>query len=351
MTTRARLVVTGLVAAGALAATALLVGGRPAAPAAKPSPTSLVTISRGDLSVRLNMTGFLGYADSRQVTNHLAGIYTWLPAAGALVEPGEVLYRIDGAPVVLLSGSAPPYRGLGKGDSGADVRQLNAALAGLGYGTDRKSERFGGATRAAVEKLQQRLGIARSGRLELGQAVFMPGAVRVGPVTAVAGDGAGPGQPVMTVTGTRRVVRLNLPIGQQTYVKAGDAVVISLADNQSVKGEVTAVAAAAVPPSQQTGPDPTVPVEITPSEPDKTGQLDQAPVRVAITTETTRDALSVPINALVALAGGAYAVEVAAADGKRSLVSVTPGMFDDVAGLVAVSGQLAEGMRVVVPAA
>ncbi|MFI6320364.1 peptidoglycan-binding protein [Nonomuraea sp. NPDC050556] len=347
MSTRTRLAVAGVVVAGVLVAGAQLLADRPAAEVVKPPATSLVTISRGDLSVHLNVTGFLGYAGAGQMTNHVAGIYTWLPASGALVKPGEVLYRVNGTPVVLLEGSAPPYRGLGKGDSGADVKQLNAALARLGYGTDPRSKRFSAATEAAVKR-----GVAPSGRLELGRAVFLPGTVRVARVQGVAGGGAVPGQPVMTVTGTSRVIQVNLPAGQQAYVKAGDTVVVTLPDGQPVDGKVTQVAAVAIPPSQETGPDALVPVEIAPSDPAKTGTLDQAPVRVAITTETTPDALSVPINALVALAGGGYAVEVVGGGGARKLVTVTPGMFDDVEGLVAVSGdQLAEGMRVVVPAA
>jgi hypothetical protein len=64
-----------------------------------------------------------------------------------------------------------------------------------------------------------------------------------------------------------------------------------------------------------------------------------------------RDALAVPVNALLALAGGGYAVEIADGDGSRHLVPVTPGLFDDATGLVQVTGSgLSAGQRVVVPA-
>ena len=57
-----------------------------------------------------------------------------------------------------------------------------------------------------------------------------------------------------------------------------------------------------------------------------------------------------PVDALLALAGGGYAVEVAAGR-VHHLVAVTPGLFDDADGLVQVSGRgLAAGQRVVVPA-
>jgi hypothetical protein len=60
----------------------------------------------------------------------------------------------------------------------------------------------------------------------------------------------------------------------------------------------------------------------------------------------------VPVNALLALAGGGYAVEVVNAAGVHRLVPVSLGLFDDADGLVQVSGSgLRAGQHVVVPAA
>ena len=62
-------------------------------------------------------------------------------------------------------------------------------------------------------------------------------------------------------------------------------------------------------------------------------------------------ALVVPVNALLALASGGYAVEEVEGNGSRRLVGVTVGLFDDSLGLVQVRGSgLAAGQRVVVPA-
>ena len=56
-----------------------------------------------------------------------------------------------------------------------------------------------------------------------------------------------------------------------------------------------------------------------------------------------------PIDALLALAGGGYAVEVAEGRVHR-LEAVSLGLFDDADGLVQVSGQgVSAGQRVVVP--
>ena len=100
------------------------------------------------------------------------------------------------------------------------------------------------------------------------------------------------------------------------------------------------------------GPDsgPTVPVQIRPTDPTAAGSLDQALVEVAITDQTVHNVLAVPVDALLARAGGGYAVEVVAGDGTHHLVRVSLGLFDDAAGMVQVSGPgLAAGQRVVVP--
>ena len=85
------------------------------------------------------------------------------------------------------------------------------------------------------------------------------------------------------------------------------------------------------------------------THPKAAGKLNQAPVTVTVTTGSVSDALTVPVDALLARPHGGYAVEVVSG-GRHHLVTVTPGVFDDAAGLVAVSGAgLSPGQRVVVP--
>jgi hypothetical protein len=87
------------------------------------------------------------------------------------------------------------------------------------------------------------------------------------------------------------------------------------------------------------------------------GSLNQAPVEVTITTGSVSNALVVPVDALLARAvrgdggaGAGYAVEVIGSGGRHRLVAVTPGVFDDAAGMVQVTGNLAPGQKVAVPA-
>jgi hypothetical protein len=86
------------------------------------------------------------------------------------------------------------------------------------------------------------------------------------------------------------------------------------------------------------------------TDPAATGSGDQVPVEVSITTGSVSNALVAPVDALLALSGGGYAVEVAEAHGVHQLVPVSLGLFDDADGLVQVIGQgLSVGQKVVVP--
>jgi hypothetical protein len=235
---------------------------------------------------------------------------------------------------------------------GADVRQLNAALVALGYATkdklDPNSDYFGRQTYNALKKMQGAVGLDETGRLPLGQAVFLPSSeVRVTKVNAVRGGSAAPGGVILQASSTQRQVTVALSASQQSDVAVGDQVTISLPNGKTTPGVVSSVGKVATKGDNST----TIDVYITPSKPKETGQLDQAPVQVSIVSETVKDVLSVPVNALLALAGGGYAVEVVDAGGAHRLIAVTTGLFDDSAGKVEVTGDgLAAGQNVVVPA-
>jgi multidrug efflux pump subunit AcrA (membrane-fusion protein) len=89
-------------------------------------------------------------------------------------------------------------------------------------------------------------------------------------------------------------------------------------------------------------------VQVRLTDPAAAGSLDQAPVTVNITTATARDALAVPVTALLARSPSGYVVEIAGPGNTRRYVPVTPGIFDDNSGLVQVTGALRPGERVVV---
>jgi hypothetical protein len=319
--------------------------------------TATATVARGSLQAQASLNGTLGYAGDYTVAAQGQGTITWLPAPGQVIRQGGVLYRVDGAPVVLLYGPAPAYRSLAEGSTagavtGTDVAELNHALVALGYGRDvgldASSNQFSWATKVAVEQLQKALGVTQTGEMNPGQVVFLPNALRVTSLSATLG---GPtGGPVLKGTSTTHQVTVNLDTAQQSQLAVGDKVTITLPNGQTTPGTVSAVGKVASTPAAGSSSASTIEVDITPDAA-AAGTLDQAPVKVAVTTSTVHDALVVPVSALLALAGGRYAVEVAAADGTRHLIAVSLGLFDDAQGLVQVTGTgLAAGQRVVVPA-
>jgi peptidoglycan hydrolase-like protein with peptidoglycan-binding domain len=269
------------------------------------------------------------------------------------------LYAIDGRPVVLLYGSVLPSRAFVAGMPPApEVAELNANLDALGYASGLTGDAFTAATATAIEAFQAAHGMAATGGLALGSVVFERGPVLVTSVTATVGANVTPG-PVLGVSSTVPQVTIQLSAAQQSSVKVGDQVTINLPNERSAEGVVSAVGAVAkAPPKGGEGGGgeggeeggPTIEVDVTPSDPDAIGHLDEAPVTVAITTASVSNALTVPVDALLALAGGGYALEVVEGRAHR-LEAVSLGLFDDAEGLVQVSGrEVAAGQRVVVPA-
>ncbi len=317
--------------------------------------------------------------------------YTALPSVGDVIKEDQSVYSVSNEPVPLLYGSVAAYRAFSVGMSdGADVDELTADLIALGYGAGlTESNHYSSTTAAAVERWQTALGLPASGEILLGAVVFEPGPIRVTTVTpsvgsAVGGGGGGGasaggvgaagGGTVLTATSTTPVVTVDLDVSQEYLVKPGDAVSIVLPNGtSSVGGHIENVGDVATCPSgggtgsgtgAQAGSSsaststcssggggsnsgPTVPVTITLDSTPQLATLDQAPVNVDITTQTASNVLAVPVNALLALQGGGYGVDVVTGNTSR-LVGVTTGLYAN--NMVQVSGSgISAGMRVQVP--
>jgi multidrug efflux pump subunit AcrA (membrane-fusion protein) len=318
-----------------------------------PPPPATAVVTRRDIAATMPVTATLGYSGSWTVTGQGGGTLTRLPSAGQVIGEGQALYRIDNAsPVVLLYGRVPAWRTLAVGLTGGDVRQLNRDLVVLGD-ADRSElaaagwDYFSWATASGVQKLEEHLGVALpAGSLLRGQVVFEPGALRI---ATVPGRLGGPASgPVLTATSDRHVVTIPLDASQQSEVKAGDRVTVTLPDGTTTPGMISSVGSVAITTQSGGGVSTTIPVQVRLSDERAAGMLDQAPVTVNITTATARNVLVVPVTALLAQARGGYAVEVIGAGGARRYVPVTPGIADDASGLVQVAGGLTPGERVVV---
>lgn len=283
---------------------------------------------------------------------------------------------------------------------GEDVRELNENLVALGYdpyGAIADYESFSEATAAAVRRWQQAEGLPQTGAVELGRVVFAPSARRVTAVKATlgqdppgektgaekpasdnrdakspAGDGsdkspggkspssgkspsdekspsggkspsdeeapAGAGTPVLATTSTQQLVQVALEADKQQLARVGESAPVTLPSGQTVGARIASVGSVATESSggggESGGGKATVSVTLILDH--RAPHLDAAPVTVELIKERRRDVLSVPASALIATAGGGYAVQ-ALQDGRRLEVPVTPGMFAD--GYVQIEGQ------------
>jgi peptidoglycan hydrolase-like protein with peptidoglycan-binding domain len=339
---------------------------RAAAPAAPAVSTSTAPVTLGDVTQRVQISGTLGYSGAYTVINQLPpGIVTAAADPGTAVVRGANLFTVSGTPVVLLYGTTPAYRDFTAGMSdGPDVRELEENLVALGMDpshTITVDNHFSWATTAAISRWQTARGLPtaqRTGTITLGQVIFLPGALRISQAPATVGASIGPGAPVLSGTSTTHVVAAQLTTDRQNLVHVGDQVLVTLpAGATPVTGTINKIGRVASGGTNTTsggsvagsGPA-TVPVTVALQLPAGVGDLDQAPVQVAITTAQHKNVLMVPVTALLAKLGGGYHVRVIEAGGTR-LLDVQPGLYDDTAGTVELTGAgLTQAMNVEVPA-
>ncbi|WP_305787173.1 efflux RND transporter periplasmic adaptor subunit [Symbioplanes lichenis] len=323
-------------------------------PGAERIAVETVEITKGDLSTSSSLTGTLGYGAARVVKGAAAGVVTWLPKTGKVVKRGGVLYRVNDAPVPLFLGSPPLYRPLAAKDTvGRDVAMVNRNLKALGYATGvqpRTAGPLGKEVRKgedvltdsllkAIKRWQRDTGLPEDGKLEVGDVAVLPAAVRVESVSAVPGDAAA-GE-LMTVTPTKKVVTVPASPGAAGSLGEDDKVGLRMPDGTESTGRISAIATVAQP-GDDPGAQQQVAVTVTMDDPEAAGRLDGGSIEVRVPGESRKGVLTVPVNALLALQEGGYALQLP--DGR--LVQAETGLFAQ--GMVEVSGAgLRAGLRVV----
>ncbi|WP_306214061.1 efflux RND transporter periplasmic adaptor subunit [Actinoplanes sp. RD1] len=341
-----------LAAAGTAAVVLTRDAGARKTPTAEKIAVETVEITKGDLSTSSTLGGTLGYGAPRVVKGAAAGVVTWLPKTGKVVKRGGVLYRVNDAPVPLFLGSPPLYRTLAAKDTtGRDVAMVNRNLKALGYATGvqpltvgKKDVRKGedvltAALLAAIKRWQRDTGMPEDGKLEVGDVAVLPAAVRVESVSAVPGDAAA--AELMTVTPTRKVVTVQASPDEAGSLDEDDKVGLRMPDGTESTGRIGAIATVAQP-GEDPGGQQQVAITVTLDDPDAAGRLDGGSIEVRVPGESRKGVLTVPVNALLALQEGGYALQLP--DG--SLVQAETGLFAK--GMVEVSGAgLRAGLRVV----
>jgi len=336
-----------------------------ATPAASPNARTTAKVATRTMTVGESLDGTLGYAGERRVLNNLAGTITSLPTAGTVLARGDRLYEIDGRRrPILFYGVRPAWRTMEKGvSSGADIKQLEQNLKALGYTRkgDKIDTKWDADTTAAVKRWQKATGQTVDGVVDLGDVIFLPGAIRVTELSAQLGTGVGPGTPVMNGTTDERVVTVDLAADRTDIVKVGDAVTIELANGATTPGTIRDIGTVAEGGTDAFGnpSKPSVKVTITLTDPAASAQYTNSPVTVTVVRESRPDVMAVPVASLLAVLEGGYAVEVVDANGTGGaggtsgtthLVGVKTGIFQD--GWVEVTapgGDLKVGDEIVVP--
>jgi peptidoglycan hydrolase-like protein with peptidoglycan-binding domain len=257
------------------------------------------------------------------------------------VQQGDVLYTVDGSPVVALDGALPAWRSLSTSSAdGADIAQLEASLVALGYDPAQKvavDNHFDSATRTMVKAWQQGLGVKATGSVALGSVVFLPPTATVSAVARAVGDTVGDGDTVLTLAAPTQEVLIDVPAGDEAAVVPGLTVGIG-----SIQGTVSRLRSA-----NRNG---AVVVEavITPATP-----IDKATngtaVKVTLTLQNEAGVLLTPAEALASRLDGTYAVQLQTADGTTKWLTVE--LLGVSGGDVAIRGtDLTEGTVLLLPA-
>jgi len=178
-----------------------------------------------------------------------------------------------------------------------------------------------------------------------------PGAPSTRPADAAAGGaGTTAAEPevassLMTTTSTKRIVTVDLETTDLRLARRGARVTVEMPDGEELDGTIARVGTVAQKKVTAQDDDPPATVKLIVKLARSTGvDLDQAPVDVRLERSRAKDVLTIPVTALLARAGGTFAVEVREGD-ERRIVPVDTGRYTD--GDVEIEGRgLRPGMTV-----
>ncbi len=223
------------------------------------------------------------------------------------------------------------------------------ALKSYNEGVDQDSE-----LAKANEELDELILSAKSETFSPTNAYASKTPIIVGSYISDSGSAVGVNTPLYNISSIGIEVVFQIDATDQETVSLGDRVEIELPTDERVPTVITFIDQ--VVTQTQAGEFIEVTLEVL--NPEEIDAYDQAPVKVFVTTEISENVLYVPVNALLALAEGGYALEIydgpldsGTFEGESgvdtSYVAVEIGVFTD--GFVEVKGNISEGQIVVVP--
>ena len=301
--------------------------------AAAPEPVRGTTeVQVGSIGEAFEAEGQIDFSGLIEVTS-VPGAYDVLPA-GTTVDANDVLFRVDGQPVVALIGETPMFRDIGVDDVGVDVQQLEQSLVDLGFDpgvTVTVDQTFTANTELMVERWQRSVGATDSGQVALSSVVFIPGPAQVAGLENPAA--------VLGLQTVDRVLTFTVPVSDIATLATGDVVSALLPDRSRIDVAISAI-----------GPVQNAAVEVTADIPAdaQLPSLDIIAATISWDRESAIDVLALPPGVFVRLDSGDYAVEVVEPSGATSFVSVQLGERSGTS--VELSGDgIAEGTVVINP--
>ena len=270
---------------------------------------------------------------------------------------------------LLMFGDLPVWRDMKEGiGPGEDINQLKLNLIALGYGTTETLEvdsTFDPNTTTAIMKLQSDLNLISSGEVSFGEIIFASGTSMVNSSSTLPNMGEKintgvelflltPIEKISTQIGSDGViniaskslqkVEIQVGVADQNLVVKGSEVEIELPDESTIVGLVDEVGSFAVVP--QDG-DPFLEISIAVEGSTEYFKWTGAVVTVNATKELAKGVLASPVNGLLALLTGGYALEIITETG-TTLVPVETGIYAD--GWVEIHGSgLQPGTEIIVP--
>ena len=228
-------------------------------------------------------------------------------------------------------------------------KAYDEALESYNKGVDKAAE-----LQQAEEELEELQLSAKSETFSPTNALASETPIIVGSYITSEGSAVAANSQMYNISSTGVEVVFQIDASDQDMVSIGDSVEVELPSEDRINATISYIDP--VVTQSQNGDFIEVKLDISSSEDIKV--YDQAPVDVFVTSEVSQDVLYVPVNALIALAEGGYALEIYNGESEvgvfegvsgvdTTYVGVEIGVFTD--GFVEVSGNISEGMIVVVP--
>ncbi|MFE6967129.1 peptidoglycan-binding protein [Agromyces sp. NPDC057679] len=220
-----------LVAVGAGAGWAGSVVFQPPQDVLAETPFTLVELVDGEVGSSINLNAVSKWDASPAGTNQASGTVTAVKVEpGAEVKAGTVLYEVNLRPVVAAEGATPAFRSLSRESEGADVRQLQAFLAALGFYAGEQDGEFGWETEDAVRDWQDSLGLEDDGVVQAGDILFitkLPSRVALDTEKVYRGASLDGGEEVLSGLNPEPTFTIPVTAEQAAAIVADTEVVIS----------------------------------------------------------------------------------------------------------------------------